>query len=103
VRVLEPPGAKKTKEDRESRIPRVTVTPRSRRSGVQVQRKETVRWSHVPRGIPDFRPSPNGVDLTLSPASLTPNAGAALTGFFTNEHPPTSENDWAWTDSFQFT
>ena len=53
-------------------------------------------------GIPDFRPSPSVLDTTLSPTSLTPNAGAALTGFFTNEHPPTSENDWAWTDSFLF-
>jgi hypothetical protein len=54
-------------------------------------------------GIADFRPHPSTIDLNLSPslAGLNP-ATATLDGFFTNEHPPTSEDNWAWTDSMEF-
>jgi hypothetical protein len=54
-------------------------------------------------GIADFRPSPSTIDTTLSPtvAGLTV-ATSALDGWFTNEHPPTSESNWAWTDSVEF-
>lgn len=56
-------------------------------------------------GISDFRPHPSVVDPTLAPPGLglSPASSASLTGFFTNEHPPTSEGDWAWTDSVRFT
>jgi hypothetical protein len=55
-------------------------------------------------GIADFRPHPGVIDTNLSPTlggALTA-ATAVLNGFFTNEHPPTSEDDWAWTDSLEF-
>jgi hypothetical protein len=53
-------------------------------------------------GIPEFRPAPGTLDSNLSP-SLPPlaSANAVLDGFFTNEHPPTSNDDWAWTDSVE--
>jgi hypothetical protein len=54
-------------------------------------------------GISDFRPHPSIIDTALSPSLgvLTP-ATAVLNGFFTREHPPTSEDNWAWTDSMEF-
>jgi hypothetical protein len=54
-------------------------------------------------GIADFRPHPSVIDSNLSPSLSGLNvATAALDGFFTNEHPPTSEDNWAWTDSMEF-
>jgi hypothetical protein len=70
-------GAKKTKEDRESRIPRVTVTPRSRRSGVQVQRKETVRCARTSRArsCPSPGPSPRAITTTGAANASHPTDG----------------------------
>jgi hypothetical protein len=54
-------------------------------------------------GIADFRPHPSTIDTNLSPSlSGLPPGGAVLDGYFTNEHPPTSESNWAWTDSIEF-
>jgi hypothetical protein len=54
-------------------------------------------------GIPDFRPHPDTLDMILSPSlpGLNP-ANAQRDGWFTNEHPPNSEDNWAWTDSVEF-
>ncbi|PJN37327.1 hypothetical protein CG747_28945 [Streptomyces sp. CB02959] len=54
-------------------------------------------------GIPEFRPNPADLDPVLSPSipGLRP-ANTHLDGYFTNEHPPTSNDDKAWTDSVEF-
>lgn len=53
--------------------------------------------------IAHFRPQPDTLDPNLSPniPGLTP-ASAQRDGWFTNEHPPSSEDNWAWTDSVEF-
>jgi hypothetical protein len=53
-------------------------------------------------GIKDFRPAPGVVDPVLSPGTVGPLAAAQLVGRFTNEQPPTTERDSAWTNSFEF-
>jgi hypothetical protein len=54
-------------------------------------------------GIADCRPSPAIIDSNLSPSLAGLNvATAALDKFFTNERPPTTKDNWAWTDSMEF-
>lgn len=53
-------------------------------------------------GVKDFRPAPGDVDPVLSPNAVAPIATAVLDGRFTNELPPTTERDSAWTNSFEF-
>lgn len=53
-------------------------------------------------GIRDFRPAPSTIDKGLSPNPITPISTAQLEGRFTNNTPPTTERDAAWTHSVEF-
>lgn len=55
-------------------------------------------------GIPHFRPAPSTKDPVLDPSipGITSAPMPIQVGRFTNEANPTSEDDWAWTDSVEF-